>query len=39
MEENTNLVRKCKMIAYFNILPVGIKSVSMGSYIALAIAQ
>lgn len=30
--------KTCKVIAYFNIAPVGIKSTSMGSYVAAAIA-
>ncbi len=29
--------KTCKVIAYFNIAPVGIKSTSMGSYVAAAI--
>jgi uncharacterized protein (TIGR00106 family) len=31
-------VKSCKVIAYFVIAPVGIKSTSMGSYVAAAIA-
>lgn len=31
-------VESCKVIAYFIIAPVGIKSTSMGSYVAAAIA-
>ena len=30
--------KTCKVIAYFYIAPVGIKSTSMGSYVAAAIA-
>jgi uncharacterized protein (TIGR00106 family) len=30
--------KSCKVIAYFVIAPVGIKSTSMGSYVAAAIA-
>lgn len=30
--------KSCKVIAYFIIAPVGIKSTSMGSYVAAAIA-
>jgi uncharacterized protein (TIGR00106 family) len=30
--------KTCKVIAYFNIAPVGIESTSMGSYVATAIA-
>ena len=30
-------VKSCKVIAYFVIAPVGIKSTSMGSYVAAAI--
>jgi len=31
-------VKSCKVIAYFSIAPVGIKSTSMGSYVAAAVA-
>ena len=31
-------LKSCKVIAYFIIAPVGIKSTSMGSYVAAAIA-
>jgi len=31
-------VKSCKVIAYFIIAPVGIKSTSMGSYVAAAVA-
>ena len=31
-------VKSCKVIAYFTIVPVGIESTSMGSYVAAAIA-
>ncbi len=31
-------VKSCKVIAFFTIAPVGIKSTSMGSYVAAAIA-
>jgi uncharacterized protein (TIGR00106 family) len=31
-------VKSCKVIAYFVITPVGIKSTSMGSYVAVAVA-
>jgi uncharacterized protein (TIGR00106 family) len=30
--------KSCKVIAYFVIAPVGIKSTSMGSYVAAAVA-
>jgi uncharacterized protein (TIGR00106 family) len=30
--------KSCKVIAYFVIAPVGIKSTSMGSYVATAVA-
>ena len=30
-------VESCKMIAYFNVIPVGQKSTSLGSYVASAI--
>jgi len=30
--------KSCKVIAYFVIVPVGIKSTSMGSYVATAVA-
>lgn len=33
-----NSGKSCKAIAYFIITPVGIKSTSMGSYVAAAIA-
>ena len=33
-----NSVKSCKVIAYFSIAPVGIKSTSMGSYVAAAVA-
>jgi uncharacterized protein (TIGR00106 family) len=33
-----NLVKSCKVIAYFSIAPVGINSTSMGSYVAAAVA-
>jgi len=32
-----NLMKSCKVIAYFIIAPVGIKSTSMGSYVAAAV--
>jgi len=31
-------MKSCKVIAYFSIAPVGIKSTSMGSYVAAAVA-
>jgi len=31
--------KSCKVIAYFIISPVGIKSTSMGSYVAAAVAS
>ncbi|MGD9131066.1 MAG: MTH1187 family thiamine-binding protein [Candidatus Bathyarchaeota archaeon] len=31
-------VKSCKVVAYFSIAPVGIKSTSMGSYVAAAVA-
>jgi len=31
-------MKSCKVIAYFIIAPVGIKSTSMGSYVAVAVA-
>ena len=31
-------VKSCKVIAYFIIAPVGIKSTSMGNYVAAAVA-
>ncbi len=31
-------VKSCKVIAYFIVAPVGVKSTSMGSYVAAAIA-
>jgi uncharacterized protein (TIGR00106 family) len=31
-------MKSCKVIAYFIIAPVGIKSTSMGSYVAAAVA-
>ena len=30
--------KKCKVVAYFSIVPVGQESTSMGSYVAAAIA-
>ena len=33
-----NTTKSCKVIAYFIIAPVGIKSTSMGSYVAAAVA-
>ena len=33
-----NSVKSCKVIAYFSIAPVGIKSTSIGSYVAAAVA-
>jgi uncharacterized protein (TIGR00106 family) len=33
-----NSMKFCKVIAYFIIAPVGIKSTSMGSYVAAAVA-
>jgi uncharacterized protein (TIGR00106 family) len=38
MKDNMNSVKTCKVIAYFSIAPVGIKSTSMGSYVAAAIS-
>jgi uncharacterized protein (TIGR00106 family) len=32
-------LKSCKVIAYFTIAPVGIKSTSIGSYVATAIAE
>jgi uncharacterized protein (TIGR00106 family) len=36
-ENNMSTVKSCKVIAYFIIAPVGIKSTSMGSYVAAAV--
>jgi uncharacterized protein (TIGR00106 family) len=35
---NMSSAKSCKVIAYFIIAPVGIKSTSMGSYVAAAVA-
>jgi uncharacterized protein (TIGR00106 family) len=32
-----NSVKSCKVIAYFSIIPVGIQSTSLGSYVAAAV--
>jgi uncharacterized protein (TIGR00106 family) len=37
-EDNMSSVKSCKVIAYFIVAPVGIKSTSMGSYVAAAVA-
>jgi uncharacterized protein (TIGR00106 family) len=37
-ENRMNSTKSCEVIAYFTIIPVGIKSTSMGSYVAAAVA-
>jgi len=38
-KQTMNTEKKCKVVAYFSIVPVGQESTSIGSYVAAAIAE